>query len=239
MICLDGYIMLRSDITGNDFFEAPLLDDGTSSEAPSEGSAKIVDSVAYLHDDNGSIGVYVSAIIENTSDSAIQITNVSCDLEDENGAYLMLIDDYSFSEPCPSIVQPGEQTYVAGYTFDYYDILENSEMSVVALMHIEYEETDLTVTAMEVESAEIIEFSGSYYGINGRVINPYDYPVEDAYAAVALFDDNDEYMGLIVSRPLDTIERNGKMGIPDAYTPLPQVFSLDDIKTIVPMAYAK
>ena len=62
---------------------------------------------------------------------------------------------------------------------------------------------------------------------------------QSGYAALALFDSNNNYLGLIVSDDLDMIEQYGKMGIPDTDVPIPQEFPLDDVATILPMAYAK
>lgn len=226
---ISSYIVMeRSSLAPADFFTAPLL---------AEASAEVVDSVAYLHADGNFVLAYASAVIENTGRTSISITNISCDIEDETEAYLAHIDNYSFSDFCPEIIQPGERSYVAALTIA--DAITDAEISVVPKFHIEFEDTPGISTELDIENFDIIKYSGTYYGINGRVINPYEFAFENSYAALALFDSNNNYLGLIVSDDLDMIEQYGKMGIPDTDVPIPQVFPLDDVATILPMAYAK
>lgn len=223
-----SFVMERSSLAPADFFTAPLL---------AEASAEVVDSVAYLHADGNFVLAYASAVIENTGKTSISITNISCDIEDETEAYLAHIDNYSFSDFCPEIIQPGERSYVA--TLTIADAITDAKISVVPKFHIEFEGTPGISAELDTENFEIIKYSGTYYGINGRVINPYEFAFKNSYAALALFDSNNNYLGLIVSDDLDMIEQYGKMGIPDTDVPIPQEFPLDDVATILPMAYAK
>lgn len=200
-------------------------------------SAETVDSVLYTYkDDSRNLGIFCSAAIINTGNVPIKISNVSFDIEDEDGTFVTSINRYT--KPNPEVIQPGEISYISEMVME--DNIQEEDCYKLIPNYL-YEQTTEEVIKYDVEDVNIIPSHGPYWGVSGRVVNNMSSTTENTiYISIVLYDKDDNLLGVIVPFFNDPINANSKRGFSRTDTPMPQsAFELEDIDKIISLATSR
>jgi hypothetical protein len=195
-------------------------------------STEILDKIIYTSEYGGTT-IYVAAIIKNTGNVPIDLGYISFDIENENGEFVKNIRRYTKSNP--SVINPNENAFVCELDIDEKI---NAKDCKKIILNYDAKEINKFSTYYNYENIKVIPFSGHFYGISGRIINNTDQEVKDIIVAAVLYGENDKFLGVIKTYPLDKINIGGKLGFEHVNTPIPDnAFKLEKIKKIVPIVY--
>ena len=232
ILSIDGYELTPSDVDGDNFFSNPLL------FLP---ELTTVASVAYIYDFSDYAFLYASAIVKNEGEKPIIFDEISCDILSESGEYIAHMDSYQFALACPQVIAPGEQAYIAGSSMESYENLGSLSNSIKAEFHYNVEPSNENSTKLILENPSIVIKSMEFWNLSGRIYNSTDQTIDNAVAAIGLFDSNSNFLGAMIAENIGPIESNNKKGISSSNNEvnLPAIFNKDNITHMDSIAFTQ
>lgn len=196
-------------------------------------STEIKDTALYTKDMGyDKIAIFCSIELENTSNVPIKISDVSFDIENEDGDFVTKITGYFKANP--EVILPGEISYISEDSINE-DVLQEDCFKIIPNYIIV--KTEQQVIRYNVEDVKLITHSGSYWGVQGRVVNHLNDTAEKIRVNVALYDSSDKLLGVIEPYFNDPINPNSKLGFSGARSTVPQsAFETEDVAKIVAIA---
>ena len=156
-------------------------------------------------DSIGSTRVRIAVPVTNTGSSNLYLSSGTMDLEDENGH---LVDSKDLVSVYPQVIKPGETAWYFEDT-----IMEEAPSSPLTVVpHVKVKEA--TVACIRYDVADVTFTDETYGGIKvtGRVENTSD--TEESWIDVAamLYDENEQFLGIIYTYVTDTLQPGEKIG---------------------------
>ena len=152
----------------------------------------------------GIICLQVSVPVTNTGSDTLYLDESTLNVEDASGN---LVESLSYVPAYPMVLLPGETGWYSLETM--LDEVPADDLTVVP-------ELDVKVAEMEPVRFEVSDFVLGNAGLGGirmegNVVNTSDETVEMTYVAAQLYDENDPFLGLVLSTLTDVIEPGGSV----------------------------
>ena len=154
----------------------------------------------------GTVYAHGAIEIKNTGTVAIDIGDISISFI---GADHSILGTTSAFLPIPNIIQPGEVAYAGNSVILYAGesgILEELEDPVQVVdieANINFKKTDKVSQLLDVQDLEIVEVKHSGPKVLGKIRNTSEENVENINIIVAMFDENDNLLGVYKRQLVD------------------------------------
>lgn len=197
-----------------------------------EIKAEVVESVFYTVPEYYN-GIYAAAVIKNTGNVIIEFDKYKCsfDVEDANGNFLLHIDNVTIE---PQVLG-GENGFAYMAALDLQSDIDLSQCARI-IANIEYDSAyaiTIPIESLEIEDISFTEYSGHFYATPGRVVNHNQYDVDRIVPIIALYDRDDNFIGVNITSKSLNVKAGEKLGFSgESSAPLPlSAFSKEDLET--------
>lgn len=180
----------------------PQAQQSAKEEAAWETGEGIVNTYT---DSIGSNWVRIALPVRNTGNTDLYLSAGTMDLEDADGH---LVDSKSLISVYPQVIKPGETAW-------YFDdtTLEESPASPLSLVpHVDVKKASAACVRYEVSD---VSFTDETYGgikVTGRIENTSDAEESWINVAVLLYDENEQFLGVIRTYVTETVQPGDKIG---------------------------
>ncbi|MFD1361108.1 FxLYD domain-containing protein [Lentibacillus salinarum] len=171
---------------------------------------------------------YYAAEITNTGDKPARIGDVQVNIE---GADETIIGTISLVTSVPDVVMPGETAYLGETTG--LDSVTSAEDVTNASVNIDFDSTDEEPMMLETTDVQVNEANHYPYVVTGTVKNPNDETADDVRLAAGLYDENDEFIGVLNGSIQVSLNPDGEAGFELNYPEIPESIQGEVVETNV------
>lgn len=175
--------------------------------------------------------VQVIVEIENTGTTDLYLSSGSCDLEDEEGNLVSVMQHVS---TYPDVISPGEKGYMyEEKTLDNYS--GNGSLTVIARPDIE--ESCVDYIRYDVSDVSLNDNRYGTFDIIGRITNTSNKVCSMIYVAAIFYDDNNIPIGSGFTIITDDVDQNEKAGFEIKGTTFPDWITKENVSNYTIYAY--
>lgn len=179
----------------------------------------------------GHTKVQVIVEIENTGTTDLYLSSGSCDLEDEEGN---LVSVMQYVSTYPDVISPGEKGYMyEEKTLDNY--YGNGSLTVIARPDIE--ESCVDYIRYDVSDVSLNDNRYGTFDIIGRITNTSNKVCSMIYVAAIFYDDNNIPIGSGFTIITDDVDQNEKAGFEIKGTTFPDWITKENVSNYTIYAY--
>lgn len=192
-------------------------------------SAEITQTALQAWKDSiGTIWAHGAIEITNTGDVPIQIGDISISFVGDDNS---ILGTASMVLPIPEIILPGETAYAGDSTT--IEGIDDPAKIVKIEANIDYDKTDKQPQILEVQDLKIIPSNFGGPKVTGRVVNTSQENADDIRIIVALFDENDNLLGIYRASSYVTLAPGKNMGFETSYPGIETKGFIDKVKKMV------
>jgi hypothetical protein len=183
-------------------------------------------------DSLGTVWGHGAIEIKNTGSVAVDIGDISISFVGKDNS---VAGTLSMVLPVPEILQPGEVAY-AGDSSTLEGVTDPSEITGIEA-NIDFDKTDKTAQILEISDLKI---ASSQYGgpkVTGRVNNSSNENADDIRIIIAMFDENNNLLGVYTESPQVTLAPGKSMGFEASYPPIEIEGFANKVKNMVGKAF--
>ena len=162
-------------------------------------------TAATYTDSIGSNWVRIAVPVMNTGNTDLYLSAGTMDLEDADGH---LVDSKSLISVYPQVIKPGETAWY----FDETTLEESSDSPLNVVPHVDIKKSSVACVRYDVSDVSFTDESYGGIKVTGRIENTSDAEESWINVAVLLYDENEQFLGVIHTYVTDTVQPGDKIG---------------------------
>lgn len=201
-------------------------------QAPEEFAYEITHQSALTYKNSiGTVWVQVILEIENTGTTDLYMNTGAYDLEDLDGK---LVSSSTMLSAYPSVIAPGEK----GYYYEETTLNELDEaIELTVLPRLKAEEAKVDQITYALSDLELTSDTYAGVRIKGRIENTTDEMKSLIYVYAALYDSDDNPIGVIFTILTEDLNPGDKIGFEMSGFSLPPNVTVDSVARLEAVAY--